>query len=266
MDKLKSIKTQTKTFCFTIDDNIRFIEDLYRHKYFSLFSHPYTKLLKDLHEKFNVKIQLNLFYKNQNFTLSNATEKFLKEWKENSDWLKLSFHSLFENVKPYENSSYEEVYKDCNLVNGEIIRFAGKNSLAKTTTIHYCLATEQGLKALKDLGVNGLLGLYGDNKNPRTSYSCSKEESEKVRNGLYKGKFGLTFSNIDVIMNLFSPKEIVEKLVKLTDKENVNVMIHEQYFYSDYFNYEPDFKERIESALEYLTRNGYESRFFEEII
>ena len=266
MYSLKDTNKRLKTFCFTIDDNIRFIEELTRLEYSSLFSHPYTKLLKQLHDKYNVKIQLNLFYKTQNFTLSNAVDKYLKEWQENSNWLKLSFHSLLENVKPYENSSYEEVYKDCSLVNREILRFAGENSLAKTTTIHYCLATEQGLKALNDLGVNGLLGLYGDNKNPRSSYSCSKEESEKVRNGLYKGKFGLTFSNVNVIMNLFSPKQIVDKLVELKGQENINVMIHEQYFYSDYFNYEPDFKERIESALEYLTRNGYESRFFEEII
>ena len=37
---------------------------------------------------------------------------YYEEWKENSDWLKLSFHSDLENVKPYESSGYDVVYEE----------------------------------------------------------------------------------------------------------------------------------------------------------
>ena len=43
-------------------------------------------------------------------------------------------------------------------------------------------------------------------------------------------------------------------------------MIHEQYFYPDYKNYQPDFEEKIDAAFGFLTENGYESIFFEEYI
>ena len=32
---------------------------------------------------------------------------------------------------------------------------------------------------------------------------------------------------------------------------------HEQYFYSHYFNYEPDYRERIFAAVDFCVRNGY---------
>jgi hypothetical protein len=43
-------------------------------------------------------------------------------------------------------------------------------------------------------------------------------------------------------------------------------MIHEQYFYGDYKNYQPDFEEKLALALGFLANEGYESRFFEEMI
>ena len=87
---------------------------------------------------FEVKIQLNLFYRDEQFNLSSFLEKYRDEWACNADWLKLSFHSKEENICPYENSGYEQVYNECKEVEEEILRFAGEQSLAKTTTIHWC--------------------------------------------------------------------------------------------------------------------------------
>ena len=50
-----------KTFCFTIDDNIRFLKELTAQKPGSMFDHPYLAMLRRLHERFDLKIQLNLF-------------------------------------------------------------------------------------------------------------------------------------------------------------------------------------------------------------
>ena len=157
-----------KHFCFTVDDNIRFLKEITEKNCKSIFEHPYLAMYKRLHEEFGLKVQLNLFYRMEGFELSQMTSVYSSEWEENSHWLKMSFHSDFENEKPYEFSGYDEVYQDCNQVNAEIIRFASPAALAKTTTIHYCLATEEGLQALVEQKVLGLLGLFGNQEKPRT--------------------------------------------------------------------------------------------------
>jgi hypothetical protein len=44
-------------------------------------------------------------------------------------------------------------------------------------------------------------------------------------------------------------------------------MIHEQHFYPDYPQYyQPDFREKVFGAVAKLRENGYESKFFEEMI
>ena len=113
-----------KNFVFTVDDNIRFLKELSEGNKKSLFSHPYCAMYRRLHEKYGLKVQMNLFYEMSGFTLSEMTGRFQKEFSENADWLKLSFHSLLENVEPYLSSGYSKVYADCQAVHREILRFA----------------------------------------------------------------------------------------------------------------------------------------------
>ena len=254
-----------KRYCFTIDDNIRFLKELTRRKEASLFEHPYTRLLKDLHEKYGVKMQLNLFYQEGDFTLSDMTDCYREEWKNNADWLKLSFHSIKENDCPYAQSTYEEVYRDCQTVQKEILRFAGADSLAKTTTVHYCKTTRAGVKALKDNGVQGLLGLYGTKENPRVSYACTSEEGEKLREGGVVRYDGVAFLGIYAVLNTFTLEQIKTRLERI-ESPVVSVMIHEQYFYPDYFAYQKDFAEKLQTTFSILAKKGYESKFFEEMI
>ena len=172
-----------KTFCFTVDDNIRFFKEITQNKCQSIFEHPYLAMYKRLHDEFDLKVQLNLFYRLEDFVLSEFSDEYKAEWAANADWLKLSFHSDYENVRPYEFSGYDEVYQDCKKINDQILRFASPNSLAKTTTVHYCVATEEGLKAIYDNNVLGLLGLFGNKANPRTSYGIDDCNAANIRNG-----------------------------------------------------------------------------------
>lgn len=255
-----------KTFCFTVDDNIRFFKEITDNHYKSIFDHPYLALYMRLHKKFGLKVQLNLFYKTEGFNLSCFSDRYKKEWQENSDWLKLSFHSDFENERPYEFSDYNEVYEDCNRVNEQIVRFAGVESLAKTTTVHYCLATQEGIKAIEDNKVLGLLGLFGSQEKPEVSYGLDAESAEKIRAGKIVKRNEIHYAAIDVILNNFSKEGIVEKLNGLLDRDGVRVMIHEQYFYKDYICYQPDFEEKLSATFDFLTKNGYKSCFFEDLI
>ncbi len=255
-----------KQFCFTVDDNIRFLKELTESGYISLFDHPYLRLFKHLHNEFNLKVQLNLFYKTDGFDLSQMTDRYKAEWAENANWLKLSFHSEFENVRPYEHSGYDEVFAHCQAVHREILRFASPDSLAQTTTIHYCLATAEGLHALQDSGVQGLLGLYSSPEAPRSSYQSSPAEDELIRGGDPIWKEGICYGGIDIVLNSYSIDEILQKLHGLDGRDWIKVMIHEQYFYEDYKAYQPEYGEKLRQTFATLQEKGYESIFFEEKI
>lgn len=110
----------------------------------------------------------------------------------------------------------------------------------------------------------GLLGLFGDESHPRTSYGLDETNAARLRNGATVAKESIAFAAIDIVMNLFSKGEILAKLKALSDRDAIRVMIHEQYFYPDYPAYQPDFEEKIDAAFSYLTSLGYESAFFEE--
>ena len=254
-----------RAFCFTVDDNIRFFKELSQGDGHSLFSHPYLAMYRRLHERFDLRVQLNLFYEMPGFNLSGMTERFKDEWAANADWLKLSFHSRLENVNPYLNAGYWEVYEDCAAVHREILRFAGEKSLAKTTTIHYCQTTLQGLCALRDLGVKGLLGLFGSQERPSSSYSLLPEDCACLRRGEKVQREGMDFYSIDAVMNGYGREALLRRMGELLDRERLCVMIHEQYFYPDYPAYQPDFEQKITRVFELLRENGFESRFVEEI-
>ena len=262
----RNMNTKINRFIFTVDDNIKFLRDLSAGEWSSIFDHPYLAMYKRLHEKFGLKVQLNLFFEEGDFNLSMMPDKYRAEWRANAHWLKLSFHSRLENENPYIDSGYDEVYRDCEAVNREILRFAGEGSLAKTTTVHYCRATAEGLRALADAGVIGLLGLYGTEEAPRSSYQSSDEDAEVIRRGGTAYRGGITYAGIDIILNQFEADVIAEKLEKLQDRELIKVMMHEQYFYRDYKAYQPNYEEKLTKTFEILSENGYKSSFFEEIL
>lgn len=256
-----------KAFNFTVDDNIIFFKEIAERGYKSLFEHPYLAMYKRLHERFGLKVQLNLFYEDKaGFDLSKFPDTYKKEWEEASDWLKLSFHSRLENVKPYEFSGYDEVFTNCRDVHREILRFSSEKSLAKTTTVHYCLTTMEGLRALYDNGVRGLLGLYGKDQNPSVSYMRSEEECERLLLGENVLSDGITYAAHDIVLNNYKKEENLCRLEKLYGRELIKLMIHEQYFYEHHPLYQKDFEEKLSLAFEALTEKGYESVFFEETL
>ena len=255
-----------KCFCFTVDDNIRFLKELTEKPADSIFAHPYLAMYQRLHEKFNLKVQLNLFYEMPGFDLPMMTDRYKSEFRENAHWLKLSFHSKWENVKPYEFSGYDEVYTDGKAVNDQIIRFAGENALGKTTTIHYCRTTEDGLRAMKDLKTQGLLGLFGTEQEKRTSYSVPESYGDAIRAGEVIEYRGMKIASIDMVINTVKEEQLLSELEILRDHNQIRVMIHEQYFYEDYPAYQENFERKLETVFSFMETNGHESRFFEEML
>jgi len=194
---------------------------------------------------------------------------YKEEWTNNSDWLKLSFHSLQENPPiPYEHSSREEIKKDCDLVQSEIIRFAGIESLNLYTTLHYAAATKYGCLGLKDCGVKGLVGLFGTTGNLHCSYHLSYDVCAFLQNHPYykDNETNLFFFNNDMVINTVKLNEIPVLLKPKIGKGFIEIMIHEQYFYKTYFAYQSDFKDKVISAISFLINNEYQSVFLDEIV
>jgi hypothetical protein len=248
-----------------VDDNIRFLKEITENGYQSIFDHPYLAMYWRLHQEFDLKIQLNLFYRMESFDLSMMSDAYYEEWKANADWLKLSFHSDYENVRPYEDAGYDEVYQDCRRVHEQICRFASPEVLADTTTIHYCLLTREGLAAMEKNGVKGLLGLFGTQENPRTSYGIDECRAARIRCGEILQIDKISFASIDIVLNCFSTEEILHKLARMRMQEGIRVMIHEQYFYADYHLYQPEFAQKLRATFADLRENGYQSCFFEDL-
>lgn len=245
---------------FSVDDNIRFLQELTEGDYESVFDHPYLKMYKDIHDKYDTKIQLNLFYTMNGFDLTMMTDKYKEEWKNNSHWLRFSFHSYSDAPPfPYKDSEYDEVYRDCQAVHREIRRFAGEECLSYFITVHYCQASSEAIRALRDCGIKGMVGLYKD----ADCYGRHFDGAEMTV--VYDRKLEMYLFCNDIILNLY-PLSMVEGILAADDhKEFTEVMIHEQYFYSDFCAYIKDFSKIVEVAVKYLTEKGRRSVFLEDI-
>ncbi len=123
-----------------IDDHSFLFTDLAKQRPSRAFDHFYLKGLKGIHDKYGLKITLNCFFHNDHhdFVLSDMPDIWKSEFIDNSDWLKLSFHSYSEFPdRPYLESTAEEFGRDYDLVKTEIIRFAGENSWIPPVIVHW---------------------------------------------------------------------------------------------------------------------------------
>ena len=273
----------TGKYALSVDDNIWWLAELNRDRPASIFDHPYLAIYRRAHEQFGAKVRLNLFYQVEGaaiekygpFNLSMMTDQYKKEFEQNADWLHLAFHSLQEEPgKPYLNSSYEEVYADCKKVREEIIRFAGEKSYEYATTVHFGECSPEGICALQKLGMRGLMGYIALNQEgkPYVSYNLSAEKvTQMQRYGFWKDPdTGMIYGKIDVVMNLYSPERIVDILTEEHEQNPlrgfVEIMIHEQYFHSDYKAYEPDYAERIFAGCRWCHERGYQGTFVESVL
>ena len=256
------LKNYTNKYRFSFDDNIWFLQDINSNagRYNSIFENPYLGMLKKMHDTYGTKIHLNLFYETDGFNLSQMTDKFRNEWRANSDWIRLSFHALAEMPdKPYIKAGYEQVMKDCILVNEQIKRFAGEELMGPVTTLHWGEATVEGCRALRDCGYSVL-----------TSYTMSYYFSEEQRNHINTrfiwrdNREGIIFPKMAIVVNNVKQEQIIPHLDNVRNNlkaRYIDLMIHEQYFYPHYRGYQPDFQEKIMTAAKWAYDNNFEPGF-----
>ena len=300
---------------FYIDDTIWALRDLTRTRPKSLFEVPLLSALKNAHDKYGTKVQLNLFYRtdyfygNDEFTLADVTDAYKAEWEAASDWLKLAFHAKEEFPDyPHVNATYQDVYDLFKAIEKEVFRFAGEKSFTYGTCPHWLPVSEAGVRALYDCGVRIMDVTVGDveeyngnpeslpyghaarllnNRQPETkvftrggrdtaisrsvcayNHFTDEQNSEmKTLNTLLDDATGMRFKQYcSTTINLLKFDELEEEFEKLIENDYIGICDHEQYFYEDYFAYQPDYVEKIYKMSEILTRNGFEFIFAEDLI
>ena len=156
---------------FYIDDTIWVLRDITRQKPKTLFDNPFMNMLKTAHDKYGLKVQLNLFYRtdffygSDEFTLAEMPDTYKAEFEANSDWLRFAFHAKQEFPDyPYVNATYEDVKKDYEAIINEVKRFAGEKCIGHAVVPHWLPISKAGCKALADCGVKFLSPSTGDKR------------------------------------------------------------------------------------------------------
>lgn len=269
------LKNYANKYRFSIDDNIWFLKDISENsdRYKSIFENPYLSCLKEVHDTYGTKIHLNLFYQTDGFNLSQMTDKFKNEWKANAGWLGLSFHALSEFPdKPYLNAGYDQVKKDCALVKEQIKRFAGEEVMGPETTLHWGESKVEGCRALRDCGYTALAGYFNvdDNQAP-VAYYLTTEQKRHIKNRFIwrDNAEGIIFARLALVINTVKLDQVVpylDNVKKTYNPRYIDLMIHEQYFYHYYSHYQPDWKEKVMTAVKWAVDNGYKPGFLKESV
>ena len=268
--------TDRRIFRVSVDDNIRFLQDIAERDYNSIFENPYLAMYRSLHEKYGVKIHMNIYWESPEygtFTLPQLSDRYKQEWLDNRNWLHLSFHARADKPDwPYLHAGYQKVYDDCLPVMREIRRFAGK--VGHVTTLHFAETGKDGIRALYDCGIRVLLGDYtlDANGNPYICYGATCEQYNAVRKHCFwkDPETKMIFCPCDLVLNTGELSEVRSTMDeferKWPNRAFVDILIHEQYFYSDYRRYLPDYRRRLEEGIEWCLENGYAPGFIDEIL
>lgn len=304
-----------KKATFFIDDVLWVFRDLTRENSASLWDNSYMKTLKEAHDKYGVKVQLNVFYRtsfwygNDDFSLADMTDAYKDEFIGASDWLKLGFHSKEEWPDyPFINADYDVVDGVFKLIYNEVCRFAGEKSFAKAVVPHWLPVSKEGIRALADNGIEVTFATYGKktewngeqsslpyghsfrlmhNKKEESGVYAKNTRDAAIANALCSynhideseymeiaGKFKTVkdkeininyMPTTSIVLNLMTKEILADEISKYIGQEFINVGNHEQYFYPDYYAYQPDYAEKILIMGKMLNEAGYEFIFPENL-
>lgn len=274
-----------KRYRYSIDDNIEFLHDLGSEpeSFNSLFDHWYLRFWKSLNEKYGTKVHINTYYElsDQSWNTSLMPDKWRDEWEANSDWLHLSFHAR-QNLphRIYKEATYDRMAQDYELVVGQIKRYAGEAVLTNETTVHWAEAPLGACQALKDRGIDLLIGLFWVRDGQcTTKYYLDIPQAEycHTRDAWQDTATGLTFVSCDQVVNSWPADRVIPELEPHVANphtgEMIELLIHEQYFRQDrllvddlkrqdYF--QSDIFAKVEQSVRWLTEQGYAPCFWSE--
>jgi len=258
----------------SVDDNIRWLKDIAFHDppYQSIFENRFLGFWREMHRKYGAKVHFNIYFETNGFNLTQMPDRYRREWHGNAKWVRLTFHARANDPdRPYLHSSAGRIREDYRLVTREIERFAGPELLSDVTTIHWGDATAAAMEALRAEGVKTLVGYFELRRElPAVSYDVTMPHLLHLTGRDYWKDIGrdILFVRHDMVINGVPLDQIVPRLEKLAadphQSEVIELMIHEQFWHPDYVAYLPDYRERVERAIQWITEHSYTPVFFGE--
>lgn len=259
--EIDNSSSSEKIFEFSIDDSINIFEDIYKNNYDSIFENEELKWLKSLHEKTNGVITLYCFYENGDFNLSKMSNKYYKEFNENSNWLRVGFHSL-NGAKNYSNSD-SELAKDFQKTTYELERICGEKSIDNIIRLQNFAGNEDGIMKISNNIDEPIIGLYtSDDK--RNNYFLDNNENNYIYCHDIMKKNDLYFISTDLRIEFIKNMKIKEREIENTNSWNNQKNILCAFTHEWELSYEN--KEKIEELFKWAKKQGYKFTFLEDIL
>jgi len=278
-------KQSFKRYAARIDDNIFFLREIARDRPKSLLDHFYLKNLHRLHLDYGTKFILKCFYRDDHhgFAMKDFPDRYREEFREHSDWLKLSFHAYSEFPdRPYQHATAARLASDFDLVKDEIIRFAGEESFIAPTNVHWAMLPPDLFSVLRARGSKVLTSggflsnriiVEGEIVEVSSAacdigffYEQDVARYMQARRCFYDPDHDLFLSRTFFCCNIDTPAEIEQKIRAEDACRNgtdmMEAVTHEQYAFSDYAGFLPDYFKRLEMACKTLTELNYQPVFF----
>ena len=267
---------------FFIDDNICFFRDLTRHQndYQSIYENPYLGFFKSMHDQYGTLVHMHIYYETcaespdwgndcytDNFNLSMMPVKYKPEFEDAAEWLRFSFHARADKPDlPHRFASYADTLRDLDLVNNEILRFAGEKIMSPATVPHWNEMSVEAARAFRTRGIRIMPGVTHSER----YVDRGIKDHVAVRDFWYDRDEDIISAKSEICLNR-TPTDQIETVL---DQQHsipgtsafLYMMIHEQYFYPDYCNYLPDFRLRVEKGIRWAHEHGYKPRWMEDIV
>ena len=271
----------TGMYRLSLDDNIWNLQDIAQHAdtYKSIFEAPYLRLMRDVHDRYGTKILMNIYYQcpeHGGFTLAEMPDKYRDEFRANADWFRIGFHARQDRPSHiYRDVDYDTLAKDIQDVRREVYRFAGEEAwAAPVTTMHWDECSHEGMCAFRDENLKVFCvtsRLLSDTESDlRLQMTDEQARQSHQYAGLYDPKYDMVYFTCDLYVNEHTPADVRRALeanqARYPRRGFVELLIHEQYFYSDYARYLPDYRERVFSAVEWCVEHGYHPAFMRDTL
>lgn len=178
---------------FSIDDVIGCLLYLTRHDCGSIFESYVFDFARSLWEDFGIQTTCNCMYTDGVHDLREVSAKLKSQFRENSEWLKFSFH-CFGPDSDYEKADRETFARDYQRVMGELKRIAGEEACAgDIVRLHFFAGSAETVGYLREQGIRILLTA----DDGRRSYDLEREEEERLRRDGIVSKNGMTYIRTD---------------------------------------------------------------------
>jgi hypothetical protein len=235
----------------------------------SIFEIKELSLLKGWNIKYGTKFSLYLFYEKKGFNLRFMTHKFRREWRENADWLRMSFHARTKRFPypdfPYgeidQQTDYETAKKDLQDVRREVFRFAGTDVWESITRTHYWSGSRESVKAWRDNGIKGLFISASPQIHlpplKTTYFSKSQLENLWSKDYWYDHEFNMLYIATNVMLPGKSVLDVKNRLESLTERRIIEA-------WCDDYNV-VELKEHIAEVIKWCSKHKYEPAFYEDV-